>query len=150
MANFLEVITLFLKECIGNPDVPPKLPTVLRDAGITVEKLLTLSLGSGASGIQEWIRNFEGLISSPEIRDALMVRALQIRFPRLAETLTFLGVITFDFEPNGTGVRSLKLDWDRLNRFISDPSRYATDRTNGALGLLLSKIEKIEDVKAIC
>jgi hypothetical protein len=150
MANFLQTLTQFLKDSVGDPDVEPKLPTVLRNAGAQIESLLQFSSGLDGSGIQQWIEQFKNLITSDIIRDALAVRALQMRFPRLAEALTFLGIITFEFEPNNAGVKTLKLDWARLNKFISDPGGYAKDSsTNGALGLLLSKIQKLDDVKAM-
>ena len=150
MDNFLKTLTQMLKDSLGDPDVEPKLPTVLRDVGAQIDSLLQFSSGLDGSGIQQWIDRFKALVTNDGIRDALSVRALQMRFPRLAEALTFLGIITFEFEPDNSAVRTLRLDWARLNKFVSNPGGYAQDTgINGALGLLLSRIQKLEDVKAL-
>ena len=150
MDNVFQTITRLLKESLGSADTEPRLPTVLRAVGPQVEDLLGFSSGLDGSGVQQWIERFKALIGSEEIRDTLVVRAIQLRLPRLAETLTFLGIITFAFEPGDADVRALGLDWARLDRLISDPGGYAQDITlSGGLGLLLSKLQKVNDVKAL-
>lgn len=149
MANFLETITRFLTDGLAQPEVEPKLPTVLEGLEARVQELLQFSLGLDGGGIDQWLAKFNALIGSEELRDTLLVRALQLRLPRLLETLTFLGIVEFIFEPDNR-VRAFKLHRARLSRLLANPGSYAADLTpDGGLGTLLSKVQKIKDVKAL-
>lgn len=150
MANWLETITEFLKDGLAHPDAEPRLPTVLEGLNAQIQDLQQFSSGLDGSGVDQWLAKFHALISNNEIRDSLLVRALQMRLPRLAEALTFLGIVEFQFEPDNSRVRSFKLHRSRLERLTTDPGGYAADVTpDGGLGLLLTKIQKIKDVKAM-
>lgn len=154
MANFLETITKFLTDGLAQAEAEPRLPTVLEGLEARVQELLQFSSGLDGSGIEQWLARLNALIGSEELRDTLYVRALQLRLPRLLETLTFLGIVEFVFEADGAAgssrVHAFKLHRARLSRLLQNPGGYAADLApDGGLGTLLSRVQKIKDLKAL-
>jgi hypothetical protein len=125
MANFLETITKFLTDGLAQAEAEPRLPTVLEGLEARVQELLQFSSGLDGSGIEQWLARLNALIGSEELRDTLFVRALQLRLPRLLETLTFLGIVEFVFEADGAAgssrVHAFKLHRARLSRLLQNP-----------------------------
>lgn len=150
MANWLESITKFLTEGLSQPDVEPRLPTVLAGLEQRLQELQVFSSGLDGSGVDQWLAKLNALIADQEVRDSLLIRALQMRLPRLTEALTALGIIEFQFEQDNSGVHSLILHRARLDRLLTDPGGYAADASPmGGLGTLLQRVQKIKDVKAL-
>ena len=81
------------------------------------------------------------MLGDVSLRDTVVVRALQLRAPRLAEALTVAGLIEFEFAAGDPRAFAFHIAWDKLDAFLSAPG-------DTALATLLGKIQKIEDLKA--
>ncbi len=138
MANVLESVTKLLRTSLeGSPPPPPILQTI----GPRLDALLDISIDPTGAGIDRWLRALRDITQDQRLHDTLIVRALQMHFPRVAEALTALSLISFEWQPDNTPA-AFHIDWNALDAFLSEPGPRA-------LLLLLSKAQKIKDVKAI-
>jgi hypothetical protein len=80
------------------------------------------------------------VLNDTALRDTIVVRALQLRAPRLAEALTFAGLIECEFRDEDPRAFAFRLAWSRLDAFLSEPG----DTT---LLALPQRINDVEDLK---
>lgn len=140
--NILESLTGLLRSSVEGDPPPPALLDGLSDR---LGGLADVSVDPSGDGIDQWLIKLHSITSDTRLHETLLVRVLQVHFPRVAESLTLLGIIGFEYE-NGSA-SAFRVDWQQL-RFFSDPGPTA-------LGLLLgdgvrpAKIQKLDDVKAL-
>ena len=137
MANILDTISRFLEEALGNE--PPK-PQILEDTTVQLGNLKQVSTDASGAGIVQWLNEFKTIVTSRELRETLLVRAMQIHFPRLGEVLALLGVVNVEWQ--GKKPRHFTIDWNKLNQLLTDPG-------NQALALLFQRVNNLDDLKAL-
>lgn len=137
MANILESITNLLKQCLeGEP--PP--PALLQGIGDKLAQLEQVSVDPSGDGIDNWLSKLREITGNKKLHETLIVRAVQMNFPRLAEGLTLLGVIGFEWDGNKPAAFSI--NWEQFNHLLTQPGE-------NALSLLLSKVQNLQDLKAL-
>lgn len=137
MANMLESVTNLLKKSLeGEP--PP--PAILNSIGDRLGELLAVSVDPSGAGIERWLAKLRAITNDTRLHDTLIVRALQMQFPRLAEALTLISVIGFEWQ--GTTPAAFSIDRQKLNDLFSQPGPMA-------LSLLLGKLQNLDDLKAL-
>lgn len=139
MANILGTITDLLKNSIAG--VPPP-PANIQNLGARLNDLTQISADASGEGIDRWLTKFRELTGDVVLRETLVVRALQMNFPRVAETLTLLEIITFSWDGDPTTPSAFHINWTELNKFTTQPDQKF-------LTLLLSKIQGLDDLKAM-
>lgn len=138
MGNILQSLTKLLQDSLeGEP--PP--PVNLQSIGERLSELGNISIDPSGAGIDRWLRALDSITNDQRLKDTLVARALQMHFPRVAEALTALGLIGFEWTADNTPA-ALTLNWSQLDTFLVNPGP-------NALNLLLSKVQKIKDIKAI-
>ena len=137
MSNILESMTNLLKNSLDG-DPPP--PAILQNIGGRLNELLAVSVDPSGDGIDRWLTKLREIADDTMLRESLVVRAVQMNFPRLAEALTLLGIIGFEWDGNRPAAFSI--DWDQLNQLLTKPG-------DSALTLLLSKVQNLQDLKAL-
>jgi hypothetical protein len=139
MANILSTLTDILKKSIaGNP--PP--PVIIQNLGPRLDDLMQVSADASGEGIDRWLTKFRELTGDVALRETLVVRALQMNFPRVAETLTLLEIITFSWGADPQTPIKFGIQWTELNKFFTQPG-------DKFLNLLLSKVQGLDDLKAL-
>ncbi len=113
MSNILQSVTDLLKKCLEG-DPPP--PAIIAGLGPRIDQLLAVSVDPCGDGIDRWVNQWQALITDVRLRDTLVVRAVQMNFPRLAEALTLLGIVEFEWD--GAVHAAFKIRDDKLNDFI--------------------------------
>jgi hypothetical protein len=137
MANILESITNLLKHSLeGEP--PP--PAILQGIGGRLAELEAVSIDPSGDGIDRWLGKLREITNDTRLHETLVVRAVQMSFPRLAEALTLLGVIGFEWDGNKPAAFSI--NWQQLNHLLTQPG-------DSALTLLLGKVQTLQDLKAL-
>lgn len=137
MATILESITDLLKQCLEG-DPPP--PAILQTLGGRFDELTSVSADPSGDGIDRWLGKLRAIAADQRLRETLAVRAVQMRLPRLAEALILVGVVGVEWD--GDTPAAFSINWNGLNELMTRPG----DR---ALDLLLSRVEKLDDVKAL-
>lgn len=137
MSNLLTSITALLRDGMAG-DPPP--PANLLAIGDRLNELLAVSLDPSGEGIARWLDKLHEIAGDAALRETLVVRALQMRFPRLAEALTLVGVIRFEWAGNAPA--AFRIDWAQLDRLMTQPG-------DASLGLLLGKVQNLEDLHAL-
>ncbi len=137
MTTILESITNLLKNSLAGDPEPP---TILQSIGNRLDELLAVSLDLSGDGIDRWLSKLRALTNDKRLQDTIVVRAMQVNFPRLAEALTLLGVIGFEWE--GVKPAAFSINWTKLNELLTTPG-------DSTLTLLLSKVQKLDDIKAL-
>lgn len=137
VANILESATDLLTKALDG-DPPP--PAILNALAPRLAQLTAVSVDPSGDGIDRWITTLRSITNDDELHETLIVRAVQMRFPRLAEALTLLGVITYSWQ--GQTPRAFGIDQVRLRNLLSNPG-------DQSLKLLLERVEKIDDLKAL-
>lgn len=137
MATILESITDLLKKSLQG-DPPP--PAIIQNLGGRLDELLGVSLDPSGDGIDRWLGKLRAITGDQRLRETLVVRAMQMSLPRLAEALTLLGVIGIEW--NGDTPAAFSINWNGLNDLMTRPG-------DSALNLLLGKVQKLDDVKAL-
>lgn len=137
MANILESVTQLLRRCLEG-DPPP--PAIIATLGDRIDQLLAVSVDPSGDGIDRWVNQLHALIDDTRVRDTLVVRAVQMNFPRLAEALTLLGIVEFEWAVDRPAAFTVRTD--KLDDFLSQPGP-------AALTLLLGKAANLDDVKAL-
>ena len=139
MSNILGTITDLLKKSIQG-DPPP--PGIIQNLGDRLTDLMAVSADASGDGIDRWLTKFRALTGDVVLRETLLVRALQMNFPRVAETLTLLDIITFAWGADPALPLSFGINWKGLNKFFTEPG-------DQFLLLLLGKIQSLDDLKAV-
>lgn len=135
--NILETITDLLKKSLEG-DPPP--PAILQTISGRIDELLAVSVDPSGDGIDRWLAKLRALVNDTRLRDTLIARAIQMRFPRLAEALTLVGVIGFEWE--GATPAAFSIDRQRLNDLLAQPG-------STALTILLVNVQNLDDLKAL-
>lgn len=135
--GILETLSALLKKCLEG-DPPP--PAILQNLGPQLNDLLAVSLDPSGDGIERWLAKLRSIATDQRLRETLLVRALQMSLPRLAEALTLLGVVGVEW--NGDTPQAFSFNWNRLNDLMTRPD-------DTLFTLLLSKVQKLEDVQAL-
>jgi len=137
MATILESITdLLIKSLQGDP--PP--PAIIQNLGGRLDELFGVSLDPSGDGIDRWLGKLRAITGDQRLRETLAVRAMQMNLPRLAEALTLLGVIGIEWA--GDTPAAFSINWAGLNDLMTKPG-------DSALNLLFSRVQKLDDVKAL-
>jgi len=151
MGSIFELLARQLKDTLG-ADADPPPPISIQSLSNELAELASIQVSSW-DDIQRWINRWRALFSDRH-RDTLLVRALQMKLPRVSEVATCLGLITFeDFAdvhpPQGGYTRlpgSFRIDFDRLSKLIKPDNARSPEFW---LGLLLSKAASKDDLKAL-
>jgi hypothetical protein len=137
VSNILQSATDLLEKALeGEP--PP--PAILQGLGPRLAELTAISVDPSGDGIDRWITTLRSITNDDELHETLIVRAVQMRFPRLAEALTLMGIITYAWQ--GQTPRAFRIDQVRLRNLLSDPG-------GESLNVLLTRVEKVDDLKAL-
>ena len=143
MASLIEGIRDFLRDHIagdqtlGDPPVPGK----ISDLNDLRNKLDSIQVSTDKNGLTDWLDTLKRTIGDPGLRETLLVRALQLKLPRLTEALVLAGLIKVLFDEQTHRAHTFTIGWDQLDAFLRDPGQ-------ALLVSLLSRIQKIEDLKA--
>jgi hypothetical protein len=142
LASLISSIVDFLKDNLegnqaaGDPLPPGKLGAI----ATTISKLSQIQLTTDNNGLADWLDELDRVLGDTALRDTIIVRALQLRAPRLAEALTFAGLITAEFRNEDPRAFAFRLAWNRLDDFLSDPG-------NTTLTAVVERIQDIDDLK---
>lgn len=139
MANILFTISEILKKSIAGTPPPP---VIIQNIAPRLDDLMQVSADASGDGIDRWLTKFRELTGDETLRETLLVRALQMNFPRVAETLTLLEIITFTPGADPQTPLDFRIAWTELNKFFTQPG-------DKFLFLVLSKITGLDDLKAI-
>ncbi|MDI6027065.1 hypothetical protein QBK99_12785 [Corticibacterium sp. UT-5YL-CI-8] len=144
MASFIETIVGFLKDNLqGNPAAGDPLPPgKLADIPGIIDKLTQIQLGTSSNGPTDWLETIKSAVQDVELRDTIIVRALQLRAPRVAEALVMAGLVEVRFT-DGAVPRAFafRIAWNKLDAYMSDPGQ-------AVLNTLFSRVQDIDDLKA--
>ena len=138
MTTILDTLTNLLKKCVEG-DPPP--PAILQNLGDRLAELTAVSIDPSGAGIDRWLSALRSITHDTRTHETLVVRALQTHVPRVAEALTLLGVVGFP-EWDGDTPLAFSINWARLHDLMTRPGE-------SGLNLLFSKVQKLEDVKAL-
>ncbi len=140
MANILQAVTDLLRTCLAG-DPPP--PALIAGLGPSIERLTEVSVDPSGAGVDRWVNQLHALVSDDRLRDTLLVRAVQMTFPRLAEALTLLGVVEIEWDAGTPATpTAFRVHTDRLDDLLADPGA-------SSLRLLLTRAQDVDDVKAL-
>jgi hypothetical protein len=120
MPSIIQTITDALQAALSGDPGPP--PAILD--GVDLSQLSAVS--TDWSDLTAWLNHLDQITSRP-VLDTLIVRAIQQNAPRVAEALTFLGIITAEYVTDSTRLHHFTLDRNRLNALINDPASVAGD-----------------------
>lgn len=137
MSSLLQTIIGFFKDNLqGNQAAGDPLPPgKLGDIANIIDKLSQVQLGTGNNGLADWLDEIDRVINDIALRDTIIVRALQLRAPRLAEALTLAGLIEVEFREQNPRAFAFRLAWNRLDDFLRKPG-------DTAIFTLLSRIDR--------
>ena len=143
MASLIETIRDFLRNNIGGDQAAgdPPVPGKIDDIGILLSKLGEIELSPGNNGLTNWLDTLTELFGDVGLRETLIVRALQLKAPRLAEALVLAGLIEVEFLDETPRAHAFRIGWNKIDAFLRDPG-------GTTLATLLSRIQKIDDLKA--
>ncbi|MBO9658553.1 MAG: hypothetical protein J7527_06985 [Chitinophagaceae bacterium] len=117
MSNILHTIATILRDSLlGVPTAPAN----IRSLQNRVSDLMDVSLDATGDGIRRWLIKFHEIANDKTLRETLLVRALQMHLPRVAETFTLLSIIEIDWENDNTP-KSFSINWNNFNLFINEP-----------------------------
>lgn len=143
MASLVRQIIDFLRDSIeGDPAAgDPPAPGKLGDIAAIKDKLTNIGLSTDHNGLTDWLAALDAL-QDVALRDTIIIRALHMRAPRLAETLTLAGLIRIEFRDTAPRAFAFRFAWDQLDSFLRSPG-------DGFVTLLLSRVQDLEDVKVV-
>jgi uncharacterized protein DUF6603 len=137
LSNILQSATDLLQKALES-DPPP--PAILNALGPRLAQLTAISVDPSGDGIDRWIATLRSITNDDELHETLIVRAVQMRFPRLAEALTLLGIITYTWQ--GQTPKAFRIDRVRLRNLLSDPGTTSLD-------VLWGRVANLDDLKAL-
>lgn len=142
MATLFELVRDFLKDNIeGDPaagDPPP--PGKLGDIAELKDKLTNIEFDPGHNGIADWLDTITATLDDVPLRDTLVVRALQLKAPRLAEAMVLAGLVEIEFRDTDPPAFAFRLAWNKLYEFMRSPG-------DAALATLLGRVQDLGDLK---
>jgi hypothetical protein len=146
--SIFQSVADLLKKGLSATD--PALPTLLEERLATLtqtlDQLTALEVSSSGNGIEQWLLKFASLADAlePRVQSTLMVRALQVYAPPVAEVLTLADVIGIEWQPNADPPhpRAFAVNWDQITDWLSKPGSTAID-------LLTSTITQPDDLKSL-
>lgn len=122
----MAVLVAITNAIVGAKDSPllPRAPLNIRHLAFDTTTLAQAASASSVAFsdaiIASWLQQLRLLAGGPEdVIETILIRALQLRFPRLAEMLTLAGIIVYHF--TGDEVESLRFDRDKLFKVLSQP-----------------------------
>ena len=143
-SNLFVLVSNLIRQAIENPSeylssLPDNLPALgdaLDDLDDTAEAVAQAAdLGAWLDRASQWQAQLEtvaqeAFANAPNAVNELIVRFLQVNFPRTAASLLIAGVITTenDNSVNPPVVRS-RMDWLKLRDFILDPETLINEQT---------------------
>ena len=140
MANILESLKSLITDSFAGEPAPPDILDGIRGR---IDELTNVSSDATGDGISRWLSKLHDITHDTRLHETLLVRVLQVNFPRAAELLTLLGVIKFEWAAGQPEKPvAFSIDWNRFNEILKDPG-------NDAFKLLLTKVQAIEDIKAL-
>lgn len=150
MASILDSAFDVLKAGLTPAEGDPPLPKLLQDNFAAIESLVdglqSVQTGPTGAGIDEWLdklKAIEAIAAGSHLHDTLVVRALQVRAPRLAELLTLARIILIEFDPgDDSRPRSFSIDWAQIDKLVGTPGQATLDT-------LFFEINKLEDLKSL-
>lgn len=140
MTALLDTIRDFLKEALEGVDPPA--PTIFGDIDDLRDQLSSIQVGIDGNGPADWFAALKRTVGDPALRETLLVRAIQLKAPRLAETLVLAGLVEIEFEEAADHPRAFHVKWNKLRDYMKTPG-------NAALTALLARVEDVEDVKIL-
>lgn len=122
--SLLVVITNVIVEAKDSPLLPIA-PLNIRNLPFDTTGLIQAANASSGDWtdaiIAQWLAQLSALASNAVgVAETILIRALQLQYPRLAEGLTLAGVIIYNF--SGDDVESLRFDRAKLFNLINQPS----------------------------
>jgi hypothetical protein len=142
MASLLQAIVDFFKDSLEGDqaagDPPP--PGKLSDIADIKNKLSGIELNTSHNGLADWLDALDGVLNDIALRDTIIVRALQLRAPRVAEALTLAGLIEVEFRDLDPRAFAFRIAWNRLDAFFRSPG-------DTALLALLDRVQDLDDLK---
>lgn len=143
MASLIETIRDFLRENLrGEPaNGDPAVPGRLQDIATVLDTLSGIELSPTNNGLTDWLDTLTGLFADPALRETVIVRALQLKAPRLAEALILAGLVEVEFLDEAPRAHAFRIAWNRIDAFLRDPS-------GTMLATMLSRVQDIDDLKA--
>ena len=139
MSDFFKRLAEALQKVFEDQDLP--VPARLSGLQPAVQQLSSLTVDWTGGGVEAWLNSFRSLVGDRETQDTLLVRALQVHLPRLAEALTLLGVARYTFA--GGQVQALPLDRELLKQLLASPDKLAIHLA----AVWLSRIASLDDIK---
>lgn len=125
MASLLGAIRDFLKDSLdGDPAADPPLPGRLTDLDGIKNQLTNINVGIGNNGLTDWLDALDTALNDEELRDTIIIRALQVRAPRIAEALVLAGLVVPRFDDAAPRAAAFRFDWDHLDATRSGCSRF--------------------------
>ena len=140
MAALLDIIRNLLNEALEGQDPPA--PTILADIQGLKDKLSSINIGTDGNGPVDWIAALRRTIDDPALRETLLVRAVQLNAPRLAETLVLAGLVDIEWDVGADHPQAFRLKWDKLKDYMTRPG-------DASLTALLTRVQDIDDVKIV-
>lgn len=119
MTNVLTVLLDALKEArTGAPQPAPEVLAAIPDNPLGIDV-------SSWDDVQSFLARWDGLLQ--DVRDTLVVRVLQQRFPRVAESLVLLGAVAVNYVPGASPARvhSFTIHQERIQQLIRAPQAEA-------------------------
>lgn len=143
MSSLLGAIRDFLKDSLdGDPAADPPLPGRLNDLDGIKNQLSNINVGIGNNGLTDWLDVLDNALNDEELRDTIIIRALQVRAPRIAEALVLAGLVVHRFEDAAPRAAAFRFDWDHLDAFLQSPG-------DTVLATLLGRIQELSDIKIV-
>lgn len=140
MINLLTTLTQFLKSSLVGE---PAAPAILNGLDTKLESLLALTSDPSGTGIGRWLAKLHDITRDTRLQETLLVRTLQMNFPRAAEFLTLLGIIKFEWANSDISKPvAFSINWNEYNHFVKNPG-------DEALNLFLSKVNGVNDIGAL-
>jgi hypothetical protein len=137
LASLIETIVGFLKDNLQGTAEDPLPPGKLQNIPSIIDQLTHVDTSN--NGLVDWLATIRSVVADVGLRDTILIRALQLRAPRLAEALVMAGLVEIEFDLAGNPRASVfRIAWDRLDAYLRTPG-------NEALNSLLSRVQNVND-----
>lgn len=140
LTALLNTIRDFLRDALDGVDPPA--PTILGDINDLKNRLSAIEVSIDGNGPADWIAALKRTIGDAALRETLLVRAIQLNLPRLAETLVLAGLVEMEFDVAAGRPLAFHVKWEKLREYMQSPG-------NAAFTALLARVQDIDDVKIL-